>query len=205
MSVLIDITAGASNELISLIDASKASRGDALAQAELDRLSRGLLDLCFVRFEIFDDDLRDHDSGSGRLQQQNLVLDALPSSTSSTSLLNSASRLSLTRQQRQAVQARPHSQSKQRPRIRTGIDPRASRPPHRLHPPSTRRVSPRTRYPSVPCNKAIGTCRCTTSSCRSFCFPRCSFIRGCVLLVLWMRRWGLRGMRSHSSSTRLGS
>ncbi|GAC97568.1 hypothetical protein PHSY_005154 [Pseudozyma hubeiensis SY62] len=61
MSVLIDVPAGASSELLALIEACKASEsGDALAHPELERLSRGLLDLCFVRFEIFDDDLGDH-------------------------------------------------------------------------------------------------------------------------------------------------
>ncbi len=34
----------------------------SLDHAELDRISRGLLDLCFVRFEIFDDDLEGEDS-----------------------------------------------------------------------------------------------------------------------------------------------
>ncbi|KAJ9479472.1 1-phosphatidylinositol 4,5-bisphosphate phosphodiesterase 1 [Pseudozyma hubeiensis] len=61
MSVLIDMPAGASSELLALIEACKASEsGEALTHPDLERLSRGLLDLCFVRFEIFDDDLKDH-------------------------------------------------------------------------------------------------------------------------------------------------
>lgn len=60
MSVLIDVPAGASNDLAAFIDVAKTSGAEAaLPQKELERLSRGLLDLCFVRFEIFDDDLDD--------------------------------------------------------------------------------------------------------------------------------------------------
>uniref|UniRef100_V5EK76 Phosphoinositide phospholipase C n=1 Tax=Kalmanozyma brasiliensis (strain GHG001) TaxID=1365824 RepID=V5EK76_KALBG len=98
MSVLIDVPAGASSEVMALIEASKASQsGDALAQAELDRLSRGLLDLCFVRFEIFDDDLHNHQSELVDASKSKAASDArlTTTSTSSTSLFESASRLSL--------------------------------------------------------------------------------------------------------------
>lgn len=61
MSVLIDVPASASPELIALIAATKT----VSSQADLERLSRGLLDLCFVRFEIFDDDLNGEGRGSG--------------------------------------------------------------------------------------------------------------------------------------------
>ncbi|CBQ73382.1 related to PLC1-1-phosphatidylinositol-4,5-bisphosphate phosphodiesterase [Sporisorium reilianum SRZ2] len=95
MSVLIDVPAGASNELMSLIEASKASNsGDALAQPELERLSRGLLDLCFVRFEIFDDDLDDHGVDGVATTKSLQDAKAISASTSSMSIADNTARLS---------------------------------------------------------------------------------------------------------------
>ena len=98
MSVLIDVPAGASNELVALIEASKASDcGDGLTHAELERLSRGLLDLCFIRFEVFDDDLDDHPAGEKSATNTAAALNArlTPSGTSSTNIVESMSLLSL--------------------------------------------------------------------------------------------------------------
>lgn len=96
MSVLIDVPAGASDELLSLIEASKASSqsGDALAHPELERLSRGLLDLCFVRFEIFDDDLDDHGVDGIATTKRAPDAKSIQSSTSATSITDATSRLS---------------------------------------------------------------------------------------------------------------
>lgn len=97
MSVLIDVPAGASNELAALVEASKASQGAALTYPELERLSRGLLDLCFVRFEVFDDDLDDDvaeeqaTSRTTRGSEDTLA----PTPSISTAVVESGSRLSL--------------------------------------------------------------------------------------------------------------
>lgn len=98
MSVLIDVPAGASHELVALLEASKASSrtGDALAHPELERLSRGLLDLCFVRFEIFDDDLDDHGiEGVATTRNAQADTRAMQASTSLTSITEPTSRLSM--------------------------------------------------------------------------------------------------------------
>lgn len=63
MSLLIDVPASTNSEVMALVEAAQASADiTSLDHAELDRISRGLLDLCFVRFEIFDDDLEGEDS-----------------------------------------------------------------------------------------------------------------------------------------------
>lgn len=95
MRVLIDVPAGVSNDLIALIEASKASAsGDALTHPELERLSRGLLDLCFVRFEIFDDDL-EGDSTATTASATAQDVRVTPKLASPASTLDSAWRLCL--------------------------------------------------------------------------------------------------------------
>ncbi|PWY99583.1 hypothetical protein BCV70DRAFT_200517 [Testicularia cyperi] len=55
ISVLVDIPAGTNADLALL--ATRLAGKDCLVDvSDLNKLSRGLLDLCFVRFEIFDDD-----------------------------------------------------------------------------------------------------------------------------------------------------
>lgn len=87
MRIFIDVPAGANSELVAFIEASTASTSrNALGHFELARLSRGLLDLCFVRFEVFDDDL---DSDDATTTAAAATTDA-PSSTSSAPALSSS-------------------------------------------------------------------------------------------------------------------
>lgn len=88
MSVLIDIPASANPEFIALFEGSKTTS----SHAELERFSRGLLDLCFVRFEIFDDDLEGETKGSG---SNSVDTKATLASNKSPSLTESLSRVSL--------------------------------------------------------------------------------------------------------------
>ncbi|SNX87300.1 related to PLC1 -1-phosphatidylinositol-4,5-bisphosphate phosphodiesterase [Melanopsichium pennsylvanicum] len=94
MCVLIDVPAGASAELVAIIEASQTSAsGDTLAHSELERLSRGLLDLCFVRFEIFDDHLEGN-STPANTSSSAAVAPAASGSTSLAASFDSALRSS---------------------------------------------------------------------------------------------------------------